>query len=92
MLVPYENLIKIEKFLGHQHRYNYLLGIYAAFAVPLHTQVIEPSAFPLADKVRVELLTAESIFIIVPVINPVAEATDISPNLSSAPSETPRLF
>jgi len=94
MSVPYENRLKIKGFLRHRHPgdYFYLLGIYAGLAVPPHSHLIEPSELGSADSVRVELSTAESILWICAVINPVAEATDIVPNLVSAASETPKLL
>ena len=94
MSVPYENLIKVKGFLRHRHQedYFYLLGTYAGLAVPPHDQLIEPSLLVIADSCRLELSTAESIFRIDAVINPLVEFTDIPPSLFSAPSETPKLF
>ena len=70
----------------------YLFGIYAELAVPLHDQVIEPSAFEVGVSVRLELLTAESIFVIVALITPVFTFTAIVFTLVSAPSDTPKLL
>lgn len=93
MSVPYENLVKIKGFLRHRHQdYSYLLGIYAGLADPLQFQLIEPSACEVGVSVRVELSTAESIFVIVALITPVPEFTDIAFILFNAPSETPKLF